>query len=428
VNLDDPMYRVMSPKQVSSILDCNARLNIWHGAVSSGKTIASLLAFLHAVANAPHNGLIYIVGRTTQTIERNIIDVLQQPYGPFGPLSSQVLHTRGANTATIFGRTVYLVGANDVRAEGRIRGSTASLIYVDEATLVPEAFFTMCLSRLRVPGARLLATTNPDSPNHWLRQKFLLRQDLNLRQWQFTLDDNPFLTESYKRDLKNEYTGLFYRRFISGDWCLAEGAVYEAWDPDRHVVDELPQIMSWIGVGIDYGTTNPFAALLLALGADGLLYLTNEYYYNSKITLRQLTDHDYSAAVRAWLDAVRIPHVEPPLYGVRPSYVVIDPSAASFRLQLHRDHMPSTLADNAVLPGIRIVSSLLATDRLKVHRSCQAIINEFPGYSWCEKAAKRGEDAPIKVDDHALDAARYVLCTTEAAWRFKLAAPAMARS
>jgi PBSX family phage terminase large subunit len=425
VNLED-IYRVMGPKQIASIVESNARINVLHGAVSSGKTIASIMTFIVALVNAPENGLIYIVGRTIQTIERNIVDVLQQPYGPFGRLVPWVHHNRGANTATIFGRVVHLIGANDVRAEGRIRGSTAALIMVDEATLIPEAFWIMCLSRLRVPGAKLLATSNPDSPLHWLRQNFLLREnELNLRQWHFTLDDNPSLTEEYKESLKAEYTGLWYRRFVKGEWCLAEGAIFDAFDPDVHVVDTLPNIDRWIGLGIDYGTVNPFAAELLALGTDGVLYIVSEYYYDSKIKYRQMTDDEYSVAVRDWLSRIPVPGSDGSTAGVSPQWTVIDPSATSFRLKLHQDGMPSVLADNSVLPGIRMLASLIATRRLKFHRSCAGLIGELPGYAWDPKAAERGLDEPIKLNDHGIDAVRYVLKTTEAVWRYRLTEPTM---
>ncbi|MEU6033982.1 PBSX family phage terminase large subunit [Actinomadura sp. NPDC047616] len=411
----DRVTRILSPKQLRSVIESEgARISLWSGAVSSGKTIASLLAFLIAVARAPDNGLIFIVGRTLQTIERNLIDVLMQPAGPFGPLSVYVAHTRGSSICTIFGRTVHLVGANDVRAEGRIRGATASLIYVDEATLVPEAFFTMCLSRLRVPGARLLATTNPDGPGHWLRRNFLSRRDLNLRSWHFVLDDNPWLTADYIASLKKEYVGLFYRRFVLGEWCLAEGAVYDMWDPDTHVVTELPELVDRLAIGCDYGTTNPFAALALGLGRDGRLYLTHEWRYDSKHARRQLTDVEYSGRLTAWMDSEDGPG--------RHRYLAVDPSAASFIAQAHRDGLNPYPANNAVADGIRLVSSLLATDTLRVHASCQGWIDEIGSYSWDPAAAERGIDAPVKAADHSLDAGRYALATTEGLWRGALAA------
>lgn len=404
----DRVTKVLSPKQIVSIVEsAQVRISIWAGAVRSGKTIASLLAFLIAVACAPDHGLIVIAGRTRETIERNIIAPLQDP-SLFGPLAAQTKHTTGSNTAVILGRTVHLIGAYNQLSEGRLRGMTACLALVDEATLVPEAFWTQLLARLSVPGARLLATTNPDGPNHWLRQQFLLRApELNLASWHFTLDDNPALDPEYVRDLKAENVGLFYRRNILGEWALAEGAVFDMWDPERHVVAELPPIRRWIGVGIDYGTTNPFAALTLGLGDDSTLYLGHEWRWDSKTRHQQLTDAMYSKRVREWLAKI----------GVHPQWTIVDPSAASFVTQLHEDGLVPAHGDNAVLDGIRTVSSLLGRDRLKVHRSCTGWINEIPGYSWDPDKAAKGEDAPIKVDDHSLDAGRYVIRTTHASWR-----------
>src|SRR5690606_4293976 len=138
------------------------------------------------------------------------------------------------------------------------RGMTLAGAYGDEVTLWPESFFTMLLSRLSVPGAQFFGTTNPDSPGHWLKKRYLDRADeLSLRRFRFTLADNPALDPAYVEALKREYTGLWYRRYILGEWVAAEGAIYDMFDPDRHVARELPEILHW-WVGVDYGTTNPF--------------------------------------------------------------------------------------------------------------------------------------------------------------------------
>lgn len=413
--------KILSPKQVRSVVEAQStpQIALWSGAVSSGKTIASLLAFLIALTVAPQHGLVVVIGKTLQTIERNLIDPLQSPL-LFGPLAAHTHHTRGSNTARILGRTVHLVGAHDVRAEDRIRGMTVALAYVDEASLVPRGFWMMLLSRLRVPGARLLATTNPDGPGHWLRKDFILRAaEVGMRHWHFNLADNPSLTTDYVERLKRQYVGLWYRRFIKGEWCLAEGAIYDMWDPARHVVDILPPITRWIGCGVDYGTTNPFAALLLGLGSDRRLYITHEWRYDSKQAHRALTDHEYSERMRGWLASLEHPHA-PAARGIHPEWTVVDPSAASFVQQLYRDGLTPTLASNEVLPGIRTIASLLAVDLLKVHRRCKGLIEEVPGYSWDPDKAERGEDAPIKTDDHSLDGKRYVVHTTEAVWRPQL--------
>ncbi|MFJ9657605.1 PBSX family phage terminase large subunit [Streptomyces griseoflavus] len=410
----------LSRKQVASIVEAqDAPIALWSGAVSSGKTIASLIAFLIALVAAPDHGLIVVVGRTLQTIERNLIDPLQSRH-LFGPLAKHVHHTTGATTATILGRTVHLVGASDARAEGRIRGATIALAYVDEATLVPHAFWMMLLSRLRVGDrSRLLATTNPDGPFHWLRKEFILRgAEVGLTNWHFTLDDNPSLDPGFVARLKAQYTGLWYRRFILGEWCLAQGAVYDMFDETRHVVDLMPYMRRWTAVGIDYGTVNPFSAVLIGHGEDNRLYAVSEYRHDSATALRQLTDAEYSRNVREWLASVRRPGEHGAARGVRPEWIFVDPSAASFMNQLWTERVPNIApAVNDVLDGIRSVGVALGSGLLRIHRSCTGLLGELPGYAWDEKAAERGEDKPLKVNDHSADALRYALHSTAHEWR-----------
>lgn len=412
----------LSRKQLRSVGRATARINLWHGSVRSGKTIASLLAFVIAVATAGPSGLIIICGRSLQTIERNVFEPLLDE-ALFGPLARHVRHTRGATTATILGRTVHLIGAADTRAEGRLRGLTAQLAYVDEATLTPEGFWTQLLARLSVPGARLFATTNPDSPRHWLKVGYLDRAgELNLRAWHFRLSDNPSLSPEYVANLAAEYVGLWRKRMIDGAWVVAEGAIYDMWDEARHVVDTLPEMRRY-WCGIDYGTTNPFSAILLGEGVDSRLYVAGEWRHDSRTTHRSMTDSQYSAAVRAWLASWQHPSSDGPR-GVAPEWTFIDPSAASFSTQMWADGYPGLArASNEVADGIRSVSSLLAAGRLLVHRSAEGLLGEMPGYSWDPKATERGEDAPLKFDDHSADALRYVVHSTAHEWRHLLTPP-----
>ncbi|MFJ7208220.1 PBSX family phage terminase large subunit [Streptomyces sp. NPDC098789] len=397
----------LSPKQVASIRGATRRINIWHGSVRSGKTIASLVCFLLMIRRAPASGLIVICGRSLQTIERNCLDVLADR-ALFGDVAAEVHHTRGATTAVILGRVVHLVGASDARAEGRLRGMTASLAYCDEVTLLPAAFFRQLLARLSVPGAKLIGTTNPDSPRHWLRTDYLDRAgDLDLAAFHFRLADNPSLSEAYVAALAAEFTGLWRRRMILGEWVVAEGAIYDAYDEQQHVVDELPPMRRhW--VGIDYGTANPFSALLLGLGDDDRLYVVSEWRHDSRTAHRQMTDTQYSRAVRDWLGEL----------DVTPEWTFIDPSAASYSTQLWADGHPGvTRAVNDVIDGIRSVSNALDAGLLRIHRSCEGLLGELPNYVWSEEAAARGEDKPVKKDDHSVDALRYVIHSTAHEWR-----------
>lgn len=413
----------LSEAQARSIGQATSKINLWHGSVRSGKTIASLMRWLMFVATAPPSGELVVTGKTLDTISRNIFSPLTDPTIT-GAAASMIQWTRGAPTATILGRKIEVISANDSRAEGRLRGLTCAGAYVDEATLLAEDFWTQLLARCSVRGSMIFATTNPGPPNHWLRKNYLQRADeTETRAWHFTIDDNPHLDPAYVSWLKSTYTGLFYKRFVLGEWCLAEGSVYDMWDEDQHVVDILPEIVTWVGLGIDYGTTNPFAALMLGLGIDGNLYLTHEWRYASTEYQRSLTDLEYSQRLRDWMGDLPLPH-RPKVRGIRPRFIVVDPSAASFIQQLHRDSLNPYPGDNSVLDGIRLISSLLAAGQLRVHRSCAGWINEVAAYTWDPDEAEKGIDAPIKSDDHSLDAGRYVVKTTEALWRPRLVADA----
>jgi PBSX family phage terminase large subunit len=417
----------LSGKAREAVRLTTASINIFEGAVRSGKTIASLIAWLAFVRTGPAGPLL-MVGKTERTLARNIIDVLVEMLGP-----ARCKLIAGTGELWLLGRKVYLAGANDERSQEKIRGLTLAGAYVDEATTAPASFWNMLRSRLSVEGARLIATTNPEGPNHYLKKDWLDRARLHLTgagqlhsaeagntidlaRFSFRLADNPTLGATFLANVERDYVGLWRRRMIDGEWTVAEGAVYDMFDPDAHVIDLLPQMRRWIAIGVDYGTVNPFDAVLLGL-AGGRLYAVAELRYDSRVARRQRTDAEHSTALRSWLAAVRRPG-EQDTAGVSPEWACVDPSAASFIAQCHRDGLRNvTAADNSVLDGIRTVSSLLAGGRLLVHRSCAALIEELPSYSWDPKAAEKGEDRPIKVADHAVDACRYACRTTESIWR-----------
>jgi PBSX family phage terminase large subunit len=417
--------KLLSPMQRRSIVetvDGDALVYLSTGSVSGGKTFASLIALFACIPKAPTHALIVLCGRSLLTIQRNIIDPMRS-VELFGPLAESVHYTPGSSTAVILGRTIHLVGASDSRSEGRIRGATIGLAYVDEATLLPEAFWMMLMSRLRVggpgssgPRSKCLATTNPDSPAHYLRRNFILRaNEVRMRVFEFRLHDNPALDPGYVETLKAQYVGLWRRRYVDGVWSIAEGAVFEMFDPDLHVITgPLPQMMRLPGVGLDYGTVAAFSAHLLgvaapnhAAGTPARLVLAREFRHDPKLHGGQKTDAEFSKDLRAWIGTDR------------PDWVCVDPSAASFKAQLFKDGLSNVMdAKNNVLDSIRLASSLLATGQLVIHENCAALINEIPGYSWDPAAAAKGEDKPIKVDDHSVDSGlRYSVSSTTVLWQ-----------
>ncbi|WP_052062017.1 PBSX family phage terminase large subunit [Rhodococcoides fascians] len=418
----------MSPKQQYAIIAATGRVNIFEGSIRAGKTFSWLMIMLDKIKNAGPEGSIIIVGKNRDAIYRNVFEPIES-IPAFAEFAKEVHYRQGAATAIIYGRKVHCIGANDAKSENRIRGMSVQQVYLDEITVLDQSFFKQALGRMSIPGAQMFGTTNPDTPAHFLKKDYLDRigvpddqgklQLTNWRRFHFNIEDNPSLEEEYKASLYAEYTGLWYRRFILGHWVAAEGAVYDMWDQERHVVpwEKLPAMTEYFGVGIDYGTTNATSAILLGLGQDGVLYAVDEWRYAASSSESRKTDSQLSEGIREWLTK---PHLPAPHGNPDIGPVIVDPAAASFRVQMKADGVHTYPASNEVLYGIRLLANLLEKGKLKVSSKCRGLIQEFPGYSWDPKQTDNGKDYPITKDDHGLDSLRYVCSTTEKRWRRKV--------
>ena len=401
-----------------------ARLNILDGAVRSSKTICAIARWGKAIASGEiPDGTLMISGKTERTVRQNIVDPAMEIFGP-----RYTHYSAGNHEFHLFGRKHIIVGANDERAEAKIRGITLAGVLGDEVTLWAESFFKMALSRMSVPGAAFLGTTNPDSPVHWLNVEYLQRADeLGLKRYQFRLWDNPYLSEEFVRSIEQEYVGLWRKRFIDGLWVVAEGAVYDMFDPDRHVVnwDVIPR-GRWRAVGIDYGTTNPTVYVAMTQLPDGRLLIHDEWRWDSKKEGKQLTMKEHSEAYFAWKAGLtrkfKETHPNEPGY-LKVDRCAVDPAANAFILQLWRDGERTVkAANNDVNDGIMEVSSLLQRDALLFHGpTTKLAVDEMVSYAWDPDQTEKGVDKPIKLADHAPDAVRYVIREMRLRWKPMLA-------
>jgi PBSX family phage terminase large subunit len=388
----------LSEKQGRSIVQATHWVNLWHGAVRSGKTTASLLWFASQIEQHDGIGDLLMVGKTERTLKRNLIRPMEDLLG------HEVVSLReGSGEARIMGQRVYLVGANDERAEQKIRGGTFARIYGDEVSLWPKSFFDMALTRMSTPGAKFGGTTNPDAPRHWLKKEYIDREgEMDLLSFHFKLTDNPDLSASYVDNLKRSFTGMWYKRFIEGLWVVAEGVIWDAFDTDQHCMAEVPEGVKFdrYFVAIDYGTSNPFVALLFGVDTEGVYWVLDEWRWDSRARNRQMSDQQYSAAMAEWIATHE---------GIVPTAWYPDPSAASFILQMTNDHPWSVnAADNDVEDGLRTVATAFGSDKIRIIMpNCESTVDECLGYSWDPKKQRFGKDEPIKQDDHGPDALRY---------------------
>ncbi len=386
-------------QQRFSYNNCTRRINIWDGPVRSGKTVASISSWIKYVATAPPGDLV-MTGKTNGSLYRNVVRPMEELLG-----DEMYYHQEfDARVIDLWDRKIYCFGANDERAENKIRGGTFAGGYGDEITLWPESYWTMLLGRLSVKGAKFLGTTNPDNPSHYLKKNFIdRRNELNLNVFRWPIDCNINLDPEYIESLKKEYTGLWYKRYILGQWCVAEGAIYDFFDKKIHMVDKVPEA-KYYAASIDYGTKNPTSFGLYGINPNThpKVWRIKGYWWDSVETGRQKTDAELSVDFKNFIGDIKL------------RGVVIDPAAASFRLQLKNDHrLPVINANNDVLEGIQTQSKMLKSGEYVLVRdsSQKACINEYYGYSWDEKASLRGDDRPLKRGDHTKDEERYLLHT-----------------
>ena len=378
-----------SQKQADIYLNADARWNIYAGAVRSGKTFITYDLILKRLCELP-DGFRVMIGRTQQTLEKNVLDPMRKRYGP-----SIVSHINSKNTVHIAGKPFYVAGADNKQAVTKIQGLGLIYGYGDEVTTWHEDVFQMLKSRLSDKGAVFDGTCNPASPTHWLKTDIIDNPKLNTKTWHFALDDNPFLDGEFVEALKLEYTGVWYRRYVLGEWCLADGLVYD-FDPAKHVTAQDPTERGEWYISVDYGTQNPCAMGLWHVGKDRATKV-DEYYYSGRDTHRQKTDEEYYTELEK-LAGKRIIQA-----------VVVDPSAASFIATIRKHgRFGVRKAKNDVLNGIRTTAALLQTGRAVFHKRCEDTIQEFELYAWDDKA---NEDRPIKENDHAMDETRYMCYT-----------------
>jgi len=396
MNKDDiKNQEVFAPKQLEFILNSNAHWNLAHGSVRSGKTVGTLFRFMQACLECP-DSQIFMVGHSSETIYQNAIRLLleSEELSYFRPFCSWAPGKRQINFKD---KQIHTLGAKDEGAIGGFQGKTFSLVYCDEITLYPESIIDMIDTRLSRPYSMGFASMNPAHPTHKVKQWIDKAEagDPNYYSLHYTLDDNPYVDENYKQRIRDSLSGLFYKRNYLGEWCLAEGAIFDFFDRSIHVVDDPPRAAEYWIAGIDYGTVNPFACVLLGVSTGRydrtgpIMWVEKEYYYDPKKTGRQKTNSEFAQDVEEFLEP----------YSVQAIY--IDPSADAFQLELKRRNLRVVHANNSVQDGIQDMTSKMKKGSLFVCKECVNLIREIETYVWDSKQAAQGKDAPLKKDDHA---------------------------
>ena len=395
-------YREFSPKQRRVMTwwmpggrDGKYEAIICDGAVRSGKTLAMGLSFFLWAMTMFDGCRFGVCGKTIASLRRN---VLSEILPRLEALGAKWKEKRSENlvTVTFYGHRnqFYIFGGRDESSASLIQGITFAGVLLDEVALMPRSFVDQACARCSVAGSRLWFNCNPAGPGHWFYKDWILgAEQKNCLRLSFTMEDNPSLTPQIRQRYQNLYSGVFYRRYILGQWAQAEGRVYDFFEPD--MVGKAPENCEKWYISCDYGTVNPTSMGLWGLHS-GVWYRVQEFYFNSRERMRQMTDEEYAGALRN-------------LAGNRTiTAVIVDPSAASFIEVLKRKGWRVRKANNDVISGIRLTSDCLKNRRIVICEDCRDCLREMDEYVW---DLRSGKDQVKKENDHAMDDMRYFVST-----------------
>lgn len=396
----------LSPKQKEIFRWChhdNDKYDgiICDGAIRSGKTICMIASFVYWSMRFFSENTFAICGKTVQSAERNII----MPLLGMTDVKAyyDLKYTRSVKLLTITRETngerrvnyYYVFGGKDESSAALIQGMTLSGVLLDEVALMPRSFVEQALARCSVAGSKFWFNCNPDSPMHWFYEEWVCKAEKHrIYHLHFELTDNPSLLPEIIDRYKSMYTGVFYNRFILGQWVAADGIVYDV-DVKTLIDDTVPKKGRYF-ISIDYGTQNPFSAGLWCLHGKTATRI-KEFYYDGRKKSKQKTDEEYYMEIEQLANGYEI------------EKIVVDPSAASF-IACIRKHGKFSVrkARNDVIDGIRVTSEMIKSGAVKINSSCEDILREFGLYRWDDKSTV---DKVVKEYDHAMDDMRYFCYT-----------------
>ncbi len=377
--------------------DADREAIICDGAVRSGKTLAMGLSFFLWASLCFSDKGFGVCGKTIGSLRRNVLSEVLPKLEELGAVWREK-RTENLLILRLFGHEnrFYIFGGRDEGSADLIQGITFAGILLDEVALMPRSFVEQACARCSVAGSRLWFNCNPAGPEHWFYKQWILEaQKRNCLRLSFTMEDNPSLTERIRNRYQRLYSGVFYRRFVLGQWVQAEGRVYDFFGPDM-VAAPPAEPMEAYYVSCDYGTVNPTSMGLWGC-RDGVWYRIREFYFDSRTKMRQMTDAEYARALGELVGERKV------------KAVIVDPSAASFIEVLRREGYRVLKAKNDVLAGIRLTADRLKTGKVVICETCADCLREMDCYVWDRRGG--GQDRVKKEHDHAMDDMRYFVST-----------------
>lgn len=366
-------------------------ISLLHGAKRSGKTKINNDLFLfelrrvRAIADKENikEPMYILAGVSSSTIQKNI---LQELYNMYNIVPKYDKH----GNFILFGVKVVQAYTGNIGGVKSVRGMTSYGAYINEASLANQEVFAEIVSRCSGTGARILADTNPDNPEHWLKREYIDKSTDRIKSFHFQLDDNTFLSDRYRQNIKETTpSGMFFDRDIKGLWVSAEGVVYRDFDANKHYIqsEDLPALSDFY-CGVDWGYEHWGSIVVIGETSDGKAYLIEEH-------AQQFEEIDY------WVDVAKDIQNK---YGYRVPFYC-DSARPEHVARFEREGIRAINADKARLSGVESVSKMFKTDKLFVCRDrVSKFRDEIYQYVWDKK---KGE--PIKQFDDVMDSLRYAI-------------------
>ena len=393
---------MLSVKQREFLDNADRRWNVKYGATRSGKTYLDYYVIPKRIRNVTNEqGLIVILGNTKGTLQRNVIEPLQDIWG-----TELVSDIKSDNTAFLFGEKCYCLGADNKKHINKIRGSSFKYCYGDEVATWDEGVFQMLKSRLDKSYSKFDGTCNPEGPSHWFKK--FLDGDADIYQQKYTLYDNPFLAKEVLQALETEYKGtVFFDRYILGDWKAAEGTIYMLFADKTQdfLVDKPREELAIVTIGVDYGAGKSKIKFV----ASGITYNFRNVYVLDEMDLSGVYDPeqiyekfiDFYKRVYDKYDKCQYAFCD---YGALGNVITL-----GLIRRCQKERLPVQVVDcskGLINDRIFLSSTLMAQRRFFILRKNTIITKAFQDALWNDKKPdERLDDGTTDID--SLDAFEY---------------------
>lgn len=369
------------------------KIMILSGAVRSGKTFIDNVLFmnelkrvsLQAKKDGNNHPRFILAGVSSGSIYNNVISELQTQFGI-------TLNPDKHNHYHLFGVDIVPVYTGSIGGLKSARGFTAYGAYVNEASLANEAVFNEIQNRCSKSGAHIICDTNPDIPTHWLKTNYIDNKDpdAGFVSFNFTIDDNTTLDSAYVKSMKASKTGVFYDRDILGLWATGDGIVYQDFDKETMLVNEVPKNLEYY-CGVDWGFAKGHENVITVFGDDpdtDITYLLDIYsstgkYIDYWVDIAQQIQEKYGYGINFWADSAR------------PEYVSY----------FQQNGIQARNSDKSVMDGVEYCSSRIKLDKFRVLQSCaKPFLDDIYQYVWDPV-----KGVPKKEHDNVMDSFRYAV-------------------